>query len=151
MGAVRGGGQAKGEGEHPDGNAERETPRSAGNGVSVIQKILNDVLSTVRGAQAVIFLDGEGEAVAMAGEHGVDMKLLGAWKEIHLDQIRDITGRLGLGSVQAVLFSLEEGTELLVPVKDDYCLLLFMSSFTGLQEAMAGLRGAVEELRNDIG
>lgn len=117
----------------------------------MIDKVLNDVISGVPGAQALIFLDGDGEAIGMAGDTAIDVKLLGAWKEIHLDHIRDITGRLGLGSVRAVLFSLEEGTELLVPVKDDYCLLLFMSSFTGLQEAMDGLRTAVEELRKEIG
>lgn len=117
----------------------------------MIEKVLKDVISTVRGAQAVIFLDGDGEAIATAGDLAVDVKLLGAWKEIHLDHIRDITGRLGLGSVRAVLFSLEEGTELLVPVKDDYCLLLFMSSFTGLQEALDGLRTAVGELQKEIG
>ena len=68
------------------------------------------------------------------------MKLLGAWKEIHLDHIREITERLGLGTINAVLFSLDEGNELIVPVSGDYCLLLFLSTFANIHDAMAGLK-----------
>jgi predicted regulator of Ras-like GTPase activity (Roadblock/LC7/MglB family) len=75
----------------------------------VLNQILEDLLSSVPGGQAVIFLDGEGEAIVQAGNHVADMNLVGAWKEIHLDHIRDIAKRLSLGSVHAVLFSLDVG------------------------------------------
>jgi predicted regulator of Ras-like GTPase activity (Roadblock/LC7/MglB family) len=116
----------------------------------LIQQILDELLASVPGARAAIFLDGEGEAVSQSGSYVADVKLLGAWKEIHLDHIREITERLGLGSVNAVLFSLDEGNELLVPVTADYCLVLFLSAFANIQDAMAGLRITVNKLRKDI-
>jgi len=116
----------------------------------VIDAILKNLITSVNGAQAAIFLDGDGESISQVGNLKKDMKLLGAWKEIHLDRIKEITGRLGLGTVRAVLFSLEEGNELAVPVSGDYCLLLFLSSYASLQDAMAGLSKAVELLSQDI-
>ena len=116
----------------------------------MIDQLLKDLITSVQGARAVIFLDGEGEAISQAGEPGVDMRLLGAWKEIHLDHIRDIAQRLGMGSVNAVLFSLDEGNELIVPVTDEYCLLLFLSTYANIHEAMTGLKKTVELLRRDI-
>lgn len=98
----------------------------------MLNQILADVLSSVNGSRAVIFLDGEGENIAHAGGHAADINLLGAWKEIHLDQIRDMARRLGFGNVTAVLFSLDEGNELLVPVSGEYCLLVFLSSYAGV-------------------
>jgi len=116
----------------------------------LIKKILEDLLGSVSGAQAAIFLDGEGEAIAHAGDATVDMKILGAWKEIHLDHIKEISGRLGLGTVHAVLFSLDEGNELIVPVGGDYCLLLFLSAYADLQVAITRLKLAIERLKKDI-
>ena len=108
------------------------------------------MISTIQGARAVIFLDGEGETISQSGTYGGDLKLLGAWKEIHLDHIREITERLGLGTINAVLFSLDEGNELVVPVSGDYCLLLFLSNFANIQDAMAGLQTAIKRLKKDI-
>ncbi len=116
----------------------------------LIQQILDELIASVPGSRAVVFLDGDGETISLAGNYGSDLKLLGAWKEIHLDHIKDIAERLGLGAVNAVLFSLEEGNELVVPVTGDYCLLLFLSNFANVQEAMAGSRTAVQRLRQDI-
>lgn len=116
----------------------------------MINQILEELVSSINGAQAVIFLDGDGEAIAHAGNTALDIKLLGAWKEIQLDRIKDIAGRLGLGNVQAVLFSLDEGNELIVPVAEEYCLLFFLSAYADLQKAMGGLKKAIELLKKDI-
>ncbi len=115
-----------------------------------MNEILEELISSVKGARAVIFLDTDGESIAMAGDSSVDMKLTGAWKEIHLDHIKEISGRLGMGSVHAVLFSLDDGNELIAPVAGEYCLLLFLSAFSNLQEAMAALKTAIERLKKDI-
>jgi predicted regulator of Ras-like GTPase activity (Roadblock/LC7/MglB family) len=116
----------------------------------LLEKILGKLITSVDGARAAIFLDNDGEAIALSGEFTVDVKLLGAWKEIHLDHIKEITGRLGLGTVHAVLFSLDEGNELIAPVLNDYCLLLLLSPYANLHGAMAGLRTAIDELTVEI-
>lgn len=116
----------------------------------MLDKILNDLLSAVKGASAAIFVDGDGEAVVQAGDTQRDIRLLGAWKELHLDRIKVITAQLGLGSVQAVLFSLDEGNELIAPVGQDYCLILFMSSYSDIRQAMAEMMKSIELLKKDI-
>ena len=116
----------------------------------MLNQILDEVLTSINGSRAVIFLDGEGEAIAHAGSHAADIKLLGAWKEIHLDQIRNIALRLGIGEIHAVLFSLDGGNELLVPVSEEYCLLVFLSVYAGVEDAMRGLKTAVERLKQEI-
>lgn len=116
----------------------------------MLKQIVEDLVTSVNGARAAIFLDGDGEAIAHAGQTATDMKLMGAWKEIHLDQIKEIAERLGLGSVTAVLFSLDEGNELIAPVSGDYCLLLFISSFADLNDAIAKLKKSIELIKKDI-
>ncbi len=120
----------------------------------MLDQILNDLIDSVKGASAAIFVDGDGEAIVEAGsvqgDPRKDIRLLGAWKEIHLDRIKDIAGRLGLGAVQAVLFSLDEGNELILPVAPDYCLILFMSSFADIRQAMNEAAKAIERLKKDI-
>lgn len=116
----------------------------------MIEGILKNLIDSVKGAHGAIFMDGDGESIVQAGDTVMDMKLLGAWKEIHLDHIREITERLGLGGVSAVLFSQEEGNVLIVPVMAEYSLLLFMSSFSDIQDAINKLKHAVEAIRKDI-
>lgn len=116
----------------------------------LINQILEDLIASVNGAQAAIFLDGEGESIAQGGDSSVDIRLLGAWKEIQLDHIKDISSRLGLGEIHAVLFSLDQGNELVVPVSGEYCLLLFMSAYANIQEAMAGIKTAVALLKKEV-
>jgi predicted regulator of Ras-like GTPase activity (Roadblock/LC7/MglB family) len=119
-------------------------------GVRLIQKILEEIINSIDGSQAVIFLDGDGETIAQAGDSARDVKLAGAWKEIQFDHIKSIAERLKLGNVQAVLYSLEEGLELILPVTGEYCLLVFLSAYTDVQQAMEGLKKAVALLEHDI-
>ncbi len=113
-------------------------------------KILEDAVSSMRGVRAAIFLDGDGETIALAGDPDVDMRFRGAWKEIHLDHIREISKRLGHGNVHAVLFSLEDGNELMVEVSGEYCLLLFLSSYAHIQDVMKGIKSVVELLKKEV-
>ncbi len=116
----------------------------------MINKVIQDLVESVKGAHSAIFMDGDGEEIGQYVKGSRDIKLLGAWKEIQLDHIREITDKLGLGGVNAVLFSLDEGNALIAPISGSYSLLLFMSSFTDLSDAMSKLKNAVELLRKDI-
>jgi predicted regulator of Ras-like GTPase activity (Roadblock/LC7/MglB family) len=116
----------------------------------LISEILEDLVSSVGGAQAAIFLDGDGEFIAQAGDVSVDIKLVGAWKELQLDRIKEAAGRLKLGDVHAVLYSHDGGNELVVPVAKEYCLLLFLSSYGDVREALARLKDTIESLKKEI-
>jgi predicted regulator of Ras-like GTPase activity (Roadblock/LC7/MglB family) len=116
----------------------------------MLNGILNDLVRGVKGASAAVFLDGDGEMIAEAGAGGHDLKVRGAWNEIHLDRIKGITRRLNLGSVHAVLCTLDEGSELIAPVSSDYCLLLLMSPYADLRSAMHEIGKAIELLAKDI-
>ena len=116
----------------------------------MIKSILDDLVASVSGARGAIFLDGEGETIAQAGDDAIDLRLIGAWKEIQLDKIKDISKRLSLGEVYAVLFSLDQGNELVIPVADDYCLLLFLSAYANIQDALKGGKKAIERLKKDM-
>ena len=116
----------------------------------MLNTILENLIASVDGAEGAIFLDNDGESIAQVGDMAADLKLLGAWKEIHLDHIKEITGKLGLGTVHAVLFSLEDGNQLLAPVSNDYCLLLLLSSYANIQLAMAALRTAIDGLITEV-
>ena len=115
-----------------------------------MDQIMKDLIAEVPGARAAIFLDMDGEAITQAGDATNDIKLLGAWKEIHLDHIKDISSRLGMGTVHAVLFSTEDGNQLIAPVASEYCLLLFLSAYSDIRQSIVALKKAVELLRKDI-
>jgi predicted regulator of Ras-like GTPase activity (Roadblock/LC7/MglB family) len=116
----------------------------------VFDDILKDLLSSVTGARAAIFLDNDGESIAQAGDDSVDLRFQGAWKEIHLGHIKEISERIGMGTVHAVLFSLDERNEVIAPVAGEYCLLLYLSAYANVQEAMKGLKVAIERLRKEV-
>jgi predicted regulator of Ras-like GTPase activity (Roadblock/LC7/MglB family) len=112
---------------------------------------MNDLVVSVHGAHTAIFLDGDGEMISQSGDDDIDVQLIGAWKEIELDKIREISKRLNLGDVRAVLFSLDQLNELVVPIEDEYCLLLLLSAYANIQEAMTGIRNTIERLKEEIG
>ena len=116
----------------------------------MIKRILDDLVAAGNRVQAAIFLDGEGETIAQSGERNFDVQLIGAWKEIHLDHIKDMSKRMKLGEVQAVFISLDRGRELVVPVEDDYCLVLLLSVNADFREALKRAGAAIERLKKDI-
>jgi predicted regulator of Ras-like GTPase activity (Roadblock/LC7/MglB family) len=117
----------------------------------LIKRILDDLVAEGREVRAAIFLDGEGETIGQSGDRDVGLQMIGAWKEIHLDQIKDICKRLKFGEVHAILFSLDKGQELVVPVADEYCLVLILSGHANSRVALRRARSAVERLKNDMG
>ena len=116
----------------------------------MIKRILDDLVSEENGIQAAIFLDGEGETIVQSGDYDVEVRLIGAWKEIQLDRIKDISKRLKFGEVHAVLFSLDQGKELVLPVVDEYCLVLLLSVTADFRDALNKAGSAAELLKKDI-
>lgn len=116
----------------------------------MIKQILDDLVAELPGAQATIFLDGDGEAISQSGVQDFDVRLIGAWKEIQLDRIKDISKNLGLGSVHAVMYSLDQRNELVIPIEEEYCLLLILSPITSIQECLYRAQGGLERLKREI-
>jgi predicted regulator of Ras-like GTPase activity (Roadblock/LC7/MglB family) len=116
----------------------------------LIKRILDDLVADGRGVQAAIFLDGEGETIVQSGERNFDIQLIGAWKEIQLDRIKDISKRLKFGEVHTVLFTLDQGKELVIPVVDEYCLVLLLSASADFRDALNRAGIAIELLKKDI-
>ena len=116
----------------------------------MIKRILDDLVAAENEVQAAIFLDGEGETISQSGDRDSDVQLIGAWREIQLDRIKDISKRLKFGEVHAVLYSLDQGKELVVPVADEYCLLLFLSANANFQDVLNGAGITIERLKKDI-
>jgi predicted regulator of Ras-like GTPase activity (Roadblock/LC7/MglB family) len=116
----------------------------------LIKQILDDLVAAENEIQAAIFLDGEGETISQSGDRDADIQLIGAWKEIQLDRIKDISKRLKFGEVHAVFFSLEQGKELVVPVVDEYCLVLLLSVYADFRDALNRAKSAIERLKKDI-
>jgi hypothetical protein len=127
-------------GAHPGAGTER----------AVLDRILGDLVAGVSGASAALFLDGDGEMIAQAGKADPQLGLRGAWKEIHLDQIKAVAAGLHLGQVRAVLFSLDDGNELVTPISPDYSLILFLSSYSDLRQAMSVTQHAIDLILQDI-
>ena len=116
----------------------------------MIKRILEDLVASENGVRAAIFLDGEGETIAQSGDRNFEVQLIGAWKEIHLDRIKAISKKMKFGDVRAVFFSLDKGRELVVPVADEYCLVLLLSIYADFQTALIGAGSAGERLKSDI-
>jgi predicted regulator of Ras-like GTPase activity (Roadblock/LC7/MglB family) len=117
----------------------------------LIKQILDDLVEAVNGAQAALFLDGEGEAISQSGVQDIDVRLIGAWKEIQLDRIKDISKSLMHGDVRAVMYSLDQRNELVIPVGDEYCVLLILSVYATIQESLHGAKSGLERLNREIG
>jgi len=116
----------------------------------LIKRILDDLVAVENGVRAAIFLDGDGETIAQSGDRDFDVQMIGAWKEIHLDLIKDISKRMKFGKVHAVFFSLDKGKELVVPIEDEYCLVLLLSVYADFQVALNGAGSSIERLKKDI-
>ena len=116
----------------------------------MIKRILDDLVAAGNGVQAAIFLDGEGETIAQSGDRNFEVQMIGAWKELHLDRIKEISNRMKFGEVHAVFFSLDKGKELVVPVENEYCLVLLLSVYADFKVALNGAGSAIERLKKDI-
>ncbi len=117
----------------------------------MIKQILDDLVAAEKGVQAAIFLDGEGETISQSGDRDIDLQLIGAWKEIQLDRIKDICRRLRFGEVRSVLYTLDQRSELVIPVEDEYCLLIFLSMYANFHVVLKEARNTIERLKKDIG
>jgi predicted regulator of Ras-like GTPase activity (Roadblock/LC7/MglB family) len=97
----------------------------------VFQNILGDLLRTTDGAIGAIFLDHEGEAVALRSERIFDigeygLKAIGAYSGMFLTQARRLSENVDGGQPQRITISFEHAKVLSCPLKDGYYLVLVL-------------------------
>jgi predicted regulator of Ras-like GTPase activity (Roadblock/LC7/MglB family) len=95
------------------------------------QEILAELLRTCDGSIGAIFLDHEGESVALRSERIFDigeygLKAIGAYSGMFLNNARRITGNLDGGEPQRLSITFDHARVLSCPLKDGYYLVLVL-------------------------
>lgn len=92
------------------------------------QIILRECLSSVPGAVAALFLDHEGETVAIETDGCTlhDAKVIGAYAGIFLTRMERIVGDLGQGSTVRLKLEFERASILTSFLRDGYYLVLVL-------------------------
>ena len=115
------------------------------------KKILNQLLVDVPGAQGVVIVDWEGEAVDQAARIGeYDIKILGAHSGIILALLRDVLARLHADYPEEVVIRTRQGVTLIQPLTEDYLLILQLQRGALVARAAHKLRACAEQLYDDI-
>ncbi len=100
--------------------------------------ILAQLLSSTDGSIAAIFLDWEGETVALITARDLEqdeLKALGAYQVIFLTHLRKLCGDLGVGAPQRFKIEFTRKKVLSCDVKDGYYLVMLAGSETNEGEA----------------
>ena len=99
------------------------------------QRILDELVRSVPGAEGAVLLDSEGEIVVQAGVRDYRHKLIGAYQGIALAVARRIGRRHGLGEIAALTCRYSRAALVLRPLKDGYYFVLALAPGGGVAEA----------------
>lgn len=115
------------------------------------QKILQLLAYDIENAIGAIFVDGDGEAVEHCSrDSDYDIRLLGAYKGIIMNNMREIAKRLEFGEVKEMLISFDKAELILSPVAEGYFLLLFLQPQSNIGKGIIRLRNAIKEIRKEL-
>ena len=92
--------------------------------------ILRNLLDTTHGAIAAMFLDYEGETVALLTEHDLaedDLRIAGAYQGIFLNRLRRLCGTIAVGRPMRFKLEFEKMKVLLSDLEDGYYVVLLMA------------------------
>ncbi len=107
------------------------------------QEILGELLRTCAGSVGAIFLDHEGEAVALHSERIFDigdygLKAIGAYSGMFLNNSKRIAASVEAGALDRLAITFEHARVLSCPLKDGYYLVLVLDH--GANEGLAWQR-----------
>jgi len=91
--------------------------------------ILEELLSTTHGAVAAMFLDYEGETVQLVCDRDLsdhDLRIVGAYQGIFLEQLRKMCNELDAGQPQRFTLEFEKTKVLSLDLKDGYYVVLLV-------------------------
>jgi predicted regulator of Ras-like GTPase activity (Roadblock/LC7/MglB family) len=97
---------------------------------------LESLLASVKGSQAALLLDSEGEVVVEAGDKQFRHRLIGAYEGIGLAEMRRIAARHQMGALDYILRRHAGGHVILRPLKDGYFLILSLGPDAAVSEGV---------------
>jgi len=115
------------------------------------KKVLKDLVENVPGAQGAIVADWEGEAVdhvSLIDDY--ELKVIGAHKGVILYNLREVVRRLDGGGLEELVISTEKTQTLVLPITDDYFLVLTLERGDVLGRALFESRRCVLRLKEEI-
>jgi predicted regulator of Ras-like GTPase activity (Roadblock/LC7/MglB family) len=99
------------------------------------QRILDELVRSVRGAQGALLLDADGEVVVQAGARDFRHKLIGAYQGIALAVASRVSRKHGGGAVRALTCRYTAAALVLRPLKDGYYFVLSLDADASIGEA----------------
>jgi predicted regulator of Ras-like GTPase activity (Roadblock/LC7/MglB family) len=115
--------------------------------------ILAQLLSSTNGSIAAIFLDWEGETVALVTAHDLEqdeLKALGAYQGIFLKQLRGVCSDMNVGAPQRFKIEFTNRKVLICDVKDGYFVVMLVGSETNEGEAWHHLAHVRQDLLEEM-
>lgn len=102
-----------------------------------LKEVLNELVAVVPGSRGAMFLDQEGEAVAVTGSTlpAYDLQVIGAYSGIFLSGARRLASELDLGNPQRVKIQCRTSHLFITGLNDGYYLVLILTE--GFNEGVA--------------
>lgn len=115
------------------------------------KELLSELVERVPGASGAIIADWEGETVdRVARMDDYQLRLVGAHKGIILSNLRRVLGRLNRDQLQELIISTSETRTLVLPVTQDYFLVLIGDKDAILGRALFEARRCIASLKKEI-
>ncbi|MBW2451860.1 MAG: roadblock/LC7 domain-containing protein [Deltaproteobacteria bacterium] len=113
--------------------------------------MLNGLVKKVSGAQGAILVDWEGESVEQAGSMDeYELKVLGAHNGVVLRKVRYILKKMSGDKLQELVIATEQAQLIVLPVTDDYSLVLCVDRSECLGRALYESRLCSSRLHREI-
>ena len=110
-----------------------------------------ELLERVPGAQGAIIADWEGEAVdQVARIDDYELKVIGAHKGVILNNLRQVVRRLDGGSLEELVIATEKTQTLVLPLTEEYFLVLTLACGDALGRALFEARRCAACLKMEI-
>ncbi len=115
------------------------------------KSLLNRLLEDIPGALGAIIVDWEGEAVDHVTRiNEYDIKVLGAHSGIILGLLREALSRIDNGDLSEVVIRTGENKTLILPLTEEYLLILQLGVEAIVARAAYKMRRCVDELRDEF-
>ena len=113
--------------------------------------MLNELVEKVSGAQGAILVDWEGESVEQTGSMDeYELKVLGAHNGVVLRKVRDVLKKISGDKLQELVIATEQAQLIVLPVTDEYCLVLSVERSKCLGRALYETRLCSDQLYREI-